>query len=186
MALERDDLIRGLRQLVVALRERGEPTGIRIIGGAALSLRYFDRLTTDDVDAKLHPAGPALSAAAEVAQANGWPGDWLNTRASHFIPIARDVEWEPLYDDEQIGIWVASAPALLVMKLRASRPGRDDDDIANLLVICGVREVDAASDLYEEYCPGEVLPDRALLMLGAILAQGLPEMPGAPPPPDLG
>ncbi len=186
MALDRDDLIRGLRQLVVALRASGEPAGIRIIGGAALSLRYFDRLTTDDIDAKLHPAGPALSAAAEIARANGWPDDWLNTKASHFIPVARDVGWEPLYDDEQIGIWVASAPTLLVMKLRASRPGRDDDDIANLLVICGVGDVDAASELYEEYYPGEVLPDRALLMLGAILAQGLPEVPAEPRRPEFG
>lgn len=186
MALDREDLIRGLRQLVAALRERGEPAGIRIIGGAALSLRYFERLTTDDIDAKLYPAEPALSAAAEIARANGWPNDWLNTRASHFIPIARDVEWEPLYDDEQIGIWVASAPALLVMKLRASRPGRDDDDVANLLAICGVRKVDAACELYEEYYPGEELPDRALLMLGAILAQGLPEVPAEPRRPDFG
>lgn len=186
MALDRDDLIRGLRQLVVALRERGEPAGIRIIGGAALSLRYFDRLTTDDIDAKLHPAGPALAAATEIARANGWPDNWLNTKASHFIPIARDVEWEPLYDDELVSVWVASAPALLVMKLRASRPGRDDDDIANLLLICGVRGVDTASELYEAYYPGEALPDRALLMLGTILAQGLPEVPAEPRRPDFG
>jgi hypothetical protein len=185
MALDRDDLIRGLRQLVAALRGRGEPAGIRIIGGAALSLRYFDRLTTDDIDASLHPAGPALSAAAEIARANGWPDDWLNTRASHFIPIARDVEWEQLYDDEQVSVWVASAPALLAMKLRASRPGRDDDDIANLLVICGVRDMDAASGHYESYYPGEVLPDRALVMLNAILTQGLPKAPREPPRPAL-
>lgn len=79
MTLERDDLIRGLRAVIALLHERGEPSGIRIIGGAALSLRYFERRTTDDVDAKVHPAEPTLSIAAEVAGANGWPADWLNT-----------------------------------------------------------------------------------------------------------
>jgi len=185
MSLDRDDLIRGLRAVVALLRERDEPAGIRIIGGAALSLRYFERRTTEGVDAKLHPAEPTLAAAAEIGAANGWPEDWLNTKADHFIPIARDVGWEPLYVDRQISVWVASAAALLAMKLQASRAGRDDDDIANLLAICKIHDEPAASALYESYYPGEVLPDKALRMLGAIIAQGLPPIPNEPPRPDL-
>ena len=46
MVLDRSDLIDGLRDVVSRLRERGEPCGIRIVGGAALSLRYFERRTT--------------------------------------------------------------------------------------------------------------------------------------------
>jgi hypothetical protein len=184
MSLDRRDLIRGLRELVAALREAGEPAGIRIIGGAALSLRYFERRTTEDIDAKVHPGGPTLKFAGEIAVANGWPEDWLNTKADHFIPIATDVGWESLYDDGEISIWVASAPALLAMKLRASRAARDDDDIANLLAICGVGDAGAASELYETYYPGEVLPDKAERMLAAIFSQGLPEVPAEPPRPD--
>ena len=36
---------------------------------------------------------------------------------------------------------VGSAPLLLAMKLRASRPGRDGDDIAALVRACGVQSV---------------------------------------------
>ncbi len=186
MSLDRSDLIRGLTEVVALLRDRGEPAGIRIIGGAALSLRYFERRTTEDIDAKVHPPGSALAIAAEVAASHGWPADWLNTKADHFIPIATDVGWESLYDDGEVSVWVASAPALLAMKLRASRPGRDDDDVANLLAICGVAEAAAASDLYESYYPGEVLQDKALRMLGAIFTQGLPTVPEEPPRPDFG
>lgn len=186
MSLDRDDLIRGLREVVSMLRKKGEPAGIRIIGGAALSLRYFERQTTEDIDAKLYPAEPTLAAAADIARTNDWPADWLNTKADHFIPIATDVGWESLYDDGEISVWVASAPALLAMKLQASRPGRDDDDIANLLVICGVADADEAADLYERYYPGEVLPDRGIRMLDALLSQGLPDVPVAPPRPELG
>ena len=43
MPLEREDLIEGLRELVAGLAARGEHVGIRIVGGAALALYYFDR-----------------------------------------------------------------------------------------------------------------------------------------------
>ena len=186
MALDRDDLIHGLRRVIAKLHERGEPAGIRIIGGAALSLRYFDRRTTDDIDAKLYPADPTLAAAVEVAAENNWPEDWLNSKADHFIPIARDVGWEPIYDDDQVSVWVASAPALLAMKLRASRTGRDDDDIANLLAICEIADIEQADAHYESFYPGEVLADNAYRLMTVLFDQGLPEKPDRPPAPDLG
>jgi hypothetical protein len=165
------------------LRKRGEPAGIRIVGGAALSLRYFERRATDDIDAKVHPAEPTMTAAAEVAEENGWPHDWLNSNATQFLPFARD-EWEPLYDSKTVSIWVASAPMLLVMKLKASRPGRDDDDIANLLTLCDVNSIDEAEELYELYYPGEILEPKAHVMLTAIFTQGMPDVPETPPQPD--
>lgn len=56
MALEREDLIDGLQEVVAELRARGEHAGIRIVGGAALSLHYFDRASTVDIDAAIHPS----------------------------------------------------------------------------------------------------------------------------------
>ncbi|WP_368496592.1 DUF6036 family nucleotidyltransferase [Herbiconiux sp. A18JL235] len=183
--LDRSDLIDGLRDVVSRLRERGEPCGIRIVGGAALSLRYFERRTTEDIDAKIHPSDATFAVAEAIARERGWPNDWLNDNASQFVPIVRD-EWEPLYDDGRIGVWVASAPMLLAMKLRASRPGRDDDDIAKLLVICGIGDLASAERHFEEFYPGEVLSDRALVVLGVILGEGLPARPDEPELPLLG
>jgi len=180
MALSREDLVQGLRQVIASLRANGEPSGIRIVGGAALSLRYFDRGTTDDIDAQVHPPEPTLVAAAEVAATNGWPEDWFNTAATQFIPFGL-TEWEPLLDDADIGIWVASARMLLAMKLRASRPGRDDDDIANLLALCAINTVAGAEALFEEFYSGEILEPKAHKMLTVIYSQGLPDIPVAPP-----
>lgn len=42
-ALERDDIIAALCELIVELGSAGEIAGIRLVGGAALALRYFDR-----------------------------------------------------------------------------------------------------------------------------------------------
>lgn len=185
VALTRDDLIDGLRELVTELTAAGQPSGIRIVGGAALSLRYFERRTTVDIDARIYPAEPTIAIAERIAVRRDWPSDWLNTKAAGFIPIARDAEWEPLYDDGTVSVWVASASTLLAMKLRASRAGRDTDDIADLMAICGVDTVEAADALFESYYPGEVLEPKAYRVLDAILARGMPPTPQAPPRADL-
>lgn len=74
-ALERDDIIVGLRELVDELRSDGEVAGIRLVGGAALSLRYFDRGVTQDLDSlHVRPGSDAAvaAAAARVAQRHDW------------------------------------------------------------------------------------------------------------------
>ena len=49
-ALDRNAIIIGLRDLVAELRNSGEAAGIRLVGGAALALCYFDRGTMQDLD----------------------------------------------------------------------------------------------------------------------------------------
>jgi len=74
MALERDDLIDGLREIVAELRANGEHVGIRIVGGAALSLRYFDRASTVDIDAAIHHILPMPSFASRAKLPSGEGG----------------------------------------------------------------------------------------------------------------
>lgn len=176
--LEREDLIRGVNAVITKLREAGEPAGIRIVGGAALAIRYFDRRTTSDVDAQLIPEEPILRASAQVAMEQGWAEDWLNSKAATFVPaFSADVEWEVLYQDETVTVVVASAEALLVMKLNASRLGRDEQDIATLLSICGVSNMEEAEELMDKYYLGEGLSDKAIRLLTPIFEQGLPPNP---------
>ena len=55
VTLNRDDMITGLQELVAELHARGAMASIRIIGGAALLLRYdADRRVTPDIDASIH------------------------------------------------------------------------------------------------------------------------------------
>lgn len=112
---------------------------------------------------------------------------WSSGYASSSRSCGRRADaWETLYDDGNVVIQVASAEAMLAMKLRANRPGRDDTDIAKLMVLCGVSSVAEAEELYETYYSAEVLPDRAVAMVTRILAVGLPHIPAAPPAADLG
>jgi len=80
VSLERDDIIAGLRDLVDELSAAGEVAGIRIVGGAALALRYFDRGVTRDVDTlHVNPGSDSAvaAAAARVAARRDWDESWL-------------------------------------------------------------------------------------------------------------
>ncbi|MEV4687433.1 hypothetical protein [Microbacterium sp. LWH3-1.2] len=184
--LDRAGLIAGLRDLVAELYAAGQPVGLRVVGGGALVLRHFDRRTTADLDAvDVRPGDEAsvLAAAERVAGRRGWQQDWLNFKASGLVPwFGREIRWETIYSDDLVTIEVAPVDALLAMKLKASRPGRDTDDIRQLLAACGIGTVGEAETLFEEFFPGDTLSDRAYAMVERILASGLPEAPDAQPP----
>ncbi|MGU3644844.1 hypothetical protein ACLBXX_07720 [Microbacterium sp. C23T] len=190
--LDRDDILDGLRALIAELRSSNLVAGIRLVGGAALALRYFPRGTTQDLDSlHIHPGNDAdvAAAAARVSTARGWDPGWLNfdVEQTGAIPSfgRRSVAWETIYDQDGIVIQVADKEAMLAMKLRANRPGRDTNDIRQLLTLCQVTTLDAAEELYEDFYPGDALTDRAVAMVNAILDGGLPEHVPSPGPVEL-
>lgn len=190
-SLERDDIIAGLRDLVEELRRAGEVAGIRLVGGAALALCYFDRGVTHDVDSlHISPGSDdaVTTAAAKVADRHDWDASWLNfsvTRTDALPTLGRAVAWETLHDRHGVIIQVAAKEALLAMKLRANRPGRDTRDIRMLLALCGIDTLVAAESMYEDFYPGDGLSDRAIQMVEAILASGPLAVPSPPAPPDI-
>ena len=187
VTLNRDDMIDGLREVVARLHARGSTASIRIVGGAAMLLRYdADRRVTPDIDASIHTSDDIDAIVRQISDERGWPVDWLNSKAATFAPIAAEPLWEPLWDDEQISIWVATPGSLLAMKLRAARPARDTDDIATLLALLSIDSVDGAEEVFEHSFPGELPPDRAYRLLETILAAGLPAAPTRPPTPEFG
>lgn len=188
-SLDRSDIIGALRELISELRSAGEVEGIRIVGGAALALLYFDRGTTQDLDSlHIQPGSDEAVAAAatRVAVQHGWDPLWLNLAVERADAIPtfgrRAVEWETVFDAEGIVIQVAAKEALLAMKLRANRPGRDTNDIRQLLALCEINTLAAAEDLYEDFYPGDSLTDRAVGMVERILAAGLPSPVARPAP----
>lgn len=184
VTLTRDQMIDGLRKVVAVLHERGSTASIRILGGAAILLRYdADRRVTPDIDASIQSNDDIDAIVRDIADERGWPLDWLNSKAATFAPIAAEPLWDPVWDDERISIWVATPGSLLAMKLRAARPARDTDDIATLLAILSISSVDKAEQVFEHYFPGELPPDRAYRLLDTIFAAGLPDVPKTPETP---
>jgi len=160
-ALDRNAIIIGLRDLVAELRNSGEVAGIRLVGGAALALCYFDRGTTQDLDVlHVRPGSDDAVAAA----------------------LDRVVEWQTIYDEDGIVIQVASKQGMLAMKLRANRPGRDTRDIRLLLALCQVHTLEDAEELYEEFYLGDALVPRAEKIVNAILNGEPTPAPPSPGP----
>ena len=189
--LTREDIIAGLRDVVGELHRRGETGGIRLVGGAALALRYFDRGITADVDA-VHIVDGHDDVVADivrlVARKRGWVPDWLNFQVTRVdaLPLwGRDVEWVTLYAESGVTVEVASPETLLAMKLRAGRRGRDSADVRKLLGVCEISNLSSAERLYEDFYPGDALPDRSVTMVLEIFAEGLPSVPEGVPLPDL-
>jgi hypothetical protein len=139
-----------------------------------------------DIDASIQSNDDVEQIAREIAGQRGWPDDWLNAKASTFIPIAAEPLWEPLHDDATVSVWVATPGSLLAMKLRAARPARDTDDIATLMSILSITTVDEAEQVFEHYFPGELPPERAYRLLDAIIRSGIPPQPNPPTPPTFG
>jgi hypothetical protein len=188
LQLHRQDLINGLREVVRQTHEQGiSGVSIRIVGGAALRLAYFERATTADIDAQIEPIAQITPIIEQIARDRGWPTDWLNNEAVGFIPAwGQTVDWEPIFDDDNVSISVAPVDALLAMKLNAARPGRDTEDIAKLLALNQVGSVDAVESMFEAFYPGDALPSRTIALLDQMFAVGLPSLPEPPETPDFG
>jgi hypothetical protein len=187
--LDRDDLIDGLRELIQRARDRGlGPVSIRIIGGAALRLAYFDRTTTVDIDATITPFDDLKPIVEQISHERGWPVNWLNDEAKRagFVPTwGRQVEWVSLFDDGNAIVEVASPTALLAMKLRAfERRGRRDlNDVLQLLPLSGATSATEVEQLFEEYFPGDALKTTTIEFLDKVFAGGLPSAAPTPPIP---
>lgn len=185
---DRHELERALGLLATELKTRGISTTIQIIGGAAIALRYYDRVSTTDIDGaiRLTDLDEFRDAASAVARREGWPSDWINNDGAKYIPTwGAAMGWVTIHDDEGVVIQVASADALLAMKLLANRPGRDGEDIAHLMVICGKRTLAELEELFDKHYPGDALSDRAIRMITKITEAGLPQRVAAPPAPQI-
>jgi len=186
--LNRDDIIAGIREVIVRLRDARVTATIQIVGGAAIALTIDgDRPATVDVDGPITPLEDVEAIAVQIARERGWPSDWVNDKAKIFLPdgMGRSAEWVTLYDRDGIVIQAASAAMLLAMKLRAvERRGlRDIDDVATLLSATGIETADGAEDLLNEFFPGEDLSPRTYDRVRKVLVAGLPS-PRRPPSPD--
>lgn len=144
-----------LRELLDELARRVESRGItgaiRIVGGAALALRYPDDAqvrVTRDVDAVWQPRVEVTEVIRELAEERGLEADWINSAGASWL---RTDEPDPAPGEFEIVI--ATPEQLVAMKLAASR----EQDLVDLRILArhlGIRDparlVDIAYDVYGE------------------------------------
>lgn len=104
--------------------------------------------------------------------------EWFNQAAVGFIP--HELKTVQVIQDGPVIIEAADAETLLAMKLRASRPSKDQWDLAWLLRRCDIRSVEEAQAHMDRYYDGEEeLSEKGRFLVAALLKEV--EMPTAPP-----
>lgn len=150
-----------LEELATRLNEAGITAGIRVVGGAALSILDDDRRSTSDIDAVIVPAGVAADIVTDLAKERGLPDNWLNDAALAYIPPVGPDDWIEVIRRGDVRVSIGSVEMLLAMKLRANRGVRDSDDIEFLLAACDVKSLDDAQAIYEKYHAQDVISPSA-------------------------
>jgi len=150
-ALDPVELAELLDELVQRLETRGVTGAIRIIGGAALALRFpHDPAVrmTRDVEATWEPRVEVSEVIAELAAERGLEADWINPAGASWlrtdVPNPRPGEFE---------VVVATPEQLVAMKLARGR----EQDLADLRILARhlaitepERLVDIAYGIYGE------------------------------------
>lgn len=171
MTLSRIEIERGLALLGARALADGLVLEIAVYGGAAMMLALDARKATRDVDAIARGDVSAVRRyAAEIAETEGWPPDWLNDAVKGFISPkdAEQTSFARSYPSEErpgLRVFFPTPDYLLAMKCLAMRIGAGDDtqdlsDIMLLMEVTGIETVDALLDLVSSYYPGRSIPPR--------------------------
>lgn len=147
-----------LDELVRRAEHRGITGAIRIVGGAALALRFPDDAevrVTRDVDAVWEPRLEVDEVIAELTEERGLEADWINPAAAPWLRTD-----EPHPADGEFEVIVATPEQLVAMKLAAGR----EQDLVDLRILArhlGIRDADQLVDIaYAVYGADSVeLPD---------------------------
>ena len=176
--ISRRRLIQALRRLGELVRAEKLTLEVALYGGAVFTLVYGSRDTTKDVDAVVRPTKIAQTLAAQVAQEQGLPVDWLNDQVKQFLSPRGE---KRRFNTDELGdglrISVPTAAYLLALKLRACRPrlpgyAGDEEDILFLLRKIKPRSVAVVEQSYEKFFPGDLLGERAI----ALIEQAIKEL----------
>ncbi len=135
------EIVALLARLDERLRARGESASVFVVGGAAIAVTSGQDLRrTEDVDAITRDTA-VLTEAQALAQVEGIPENWLNTRASMWMPpLPADAFASTV--EPGLHVTYASDSFLFATKLIAQRR-KDAGDIRNLAERIGLSNATA-------------------------------------------
>ncbi len=165
-----------LHLLVDRLVSKGVTTRIYLIGGAAAGLGYYpedvDRRASSDIDSSFTSTAEVEAEATAMAAELGLRPNWFNRAAEKFLPPMGEPAGMPFISKGNVVVSIAPPEFLLAMKLRSSRPGRDDEDLAVLTRLCGISTVTECEAVIDRWYGGEEeIPPRGYRLLEAVLGR---------------
>lgn len=167
--LKKEDILRGFRKIDVKARDAGIIIDLSVYDGAALALAFDIRHATRDVDAVVSGSPTLLRrVAAEVAEEEGWPQDWLNDGVKGFASANEQMRLMETFDAPAEGglrIHVPTPQYLFAMKCMSMRPegldgSHDVSDIEALADIAEIKDALSALQLVEAFYPSSRIPPK--------------------------
>jgi hypothetical protein len=166
--LNSETILRLFTALNAELRGAGVRGEVGICGGAVMCLVFKARESTKDVDAIFLPTQEIRHASKIVADKLGVPEDWLNDAAKGYF-----LSQPPVHDVVELSnlrVWAPQADYMLAMKCVSARfDSHDLDDTKFLLAHLGIRSVEEASRIIEQYYPRKVIPAKTQFLLEELL-----------------
>lgn len=187
--LSKNDILRGLHKIDAKARVSGVLVDLAIYGGAALIIAFDVGHATRDVDVVVRGVPDFLKkVAADVAEEEGWPDDWLNDGVKGFVSSKEEMrlmEDFPASPEGGLRIHVPSIEYLFAMKCMAMRPegmdgSHDISDIEALAIKIGFKSPAEAVSLIEEFYPSARIPPKVRFGVEEIMERLFP-----PPASDL-
>jgi hypothetical protein len=167
--LEKEDILRGLTKLDAKAREAGVIVDLSIYGGAAVAIAFDVRRATRDVDAVVRGNPDFVRrAAAQIAEEEGWPVDWLNDGVKGFTSSNEKMQLMAGFEASVAGglrIHTPTPEYLFAMKCMAMRPegidgSHDISDIEALAIAAGIKSVEEALSLVSSFYPASRIPPK--------------------------
>jgi len=161
--LTASDIAEVFDKLNQELARKGTHATMTVIGGAYMA-HLGERESTVDIDAATAIAPELAEAARTVLAQLGLPMTTINSNSKTFVSAA-DIQTDRivLHAGSNLTVFGPSADTMLLLKLRASRPLRDEYDIRNLWKRTTFRSahdvIEAFRDAFPEEPDDEYLED---------------------------
>lgn len=147
--MDRDEIVRLLRELGRRLAARGLVGELYVLGGAAIALLLDARRSTRDIDAVFEPKREIYEVAGAMSEELDLPAGWLNDAVKGFL-AGDDPDAASVLDVPGLRCSVASPRILLAMKVLAHRVGEDEGDVRLLASVLGLDGADDVLALVED------------------------------------
>ncbi|PLA37950.1 hypothetical protein CYJ46_05325 [Corynebacterium coyleae] len=153
MDLTRDELLHALAELEKQLGNQGAKATLRVIGGAAIALRYDATRATADIDSVFGNYRQVRNAVEETAVKLGLPTDWVNSQVHDLgLPFSADHSPDLLVIGPNLTVEIASAEFLLFTKVVSTRQAEQDlDDAVVLAKHLGLRNAQDIEQVVKQF-----------------------------------
>lgn len=169
--LTASDILKLFNELNTELASHGVKGEVGICGGAVMCLVFRARESTKDVDAIFRPTQEIREASRAVATRMGLPEDWLNDAAKGYFLTAPPVR--SVVELSNLRVWAPQAEYMLAMKCVSARyDSHDLDDTKFLIAHLGIKTMDQAFRIIEQYYPRKVIPPKTQYLLEELLDSG--------------